>query len=52
MDSGRDGGERSITNLLQIIELLHKTEINKHLSDEELISWLQRMLNGAEGKWR
>lgn len=48
LDSGRDGGERSITNLLQIIELLHKTEINKHLSDEELISWLQRMLNGAE----
>jgi exodeoxyribonuclease V beta subunit len=44
----QQNGERSLTNILQIIELLHKAEINQTLSSVDLISWLQRMLAGAD----
>lgn len=44
-------GERVITNLFQLIELIHQAENRKNLSMPELISWLQRGLDGmsAEG---
>ncbi|MGZ2371709.1 UvrD-helicase domain-containing protein [Ancylomarina sp. YFZ004] len=44
----KQNDERSLTNILQIIELLHKAEINQTLSSVDLISWLQRMLAGAD----
>ncbi|MFC5282043.1 UvrD-helicase domain-containing protein [Pedobacter alpinus] len=44
-NSLRDG-ERLITNLYQLIELLHKTQSRKSLNALELISWLKRGLEG------
>ncbi len=37
-----ENGERVITNLYQLMELLHKTQTQKKLSPPELISWLKR----------
>ena len=48
LDGHLEDGERSITNLLQIIELLHKSELEHRFSPDELISWLQRVFDGAE----
>jgi exodeoxyribonuclease V beta subunit len=44
-------GERTITNLLQLIELVHQAENRKNLTPAELISWLNRGIDGmsAEG---
>jgi exodeoxyribonuclease V beta subunit len=44
-------GERIMTNLLQLTELVHQTESRKNLSMAELISWVKRGLDGmsAEG---
>lgn len=44
-------GERIMTNLLQLTELVHQTESRKNLSMAELISWIKRGLDGmsAEG---
>lgn len=44
-------GERIITNLFQLIELVHQAESRKGLSMQELLSWLQRGIDGmsAEG---
>jgi len=36
------GGERIISNLYQIIELLYKQQTSKNLSTTELIDWLRR----------
>lgn len=44
-NSFRDG-ERLITNLYQLIELLHKTQSKKSLNTLELISWLKRGIEG------
>ncbi|SEA16259.1 DNA helicase/exodeoxyribonuclease V, beta subunit [Arachidicoccus rhizosphaerae] len=41
-DSLTRGGERIISNLYQIIELLYKQQISKNLSAIELIDWLRR----------
>lgn len=41
-------GERIITNLYQLIELLHKIQTSKKLSPTELISWLKRGREGME----
>ncbi len=41
-------GERIITNLYQMIELLHKTQTRKNLNNLELISWLKRGIEGME----
>lgn len=41
-------GERIITNLYQIIEILHKVQTTKKLSPVELISWLKRGREGME----
>ncbi|MDF2187579.1 exodeoxyribonuclease V subunit beta [Paraflavitalea sp. CAU 1676] len=44
-------GERVITNLFQLIELVHQAENRKNLSAPELLSWLKRGIDGmtAEG---
>ncbi|HSB93097.1 MAG TPA: exodeoxyribonuclease V subunit beta [Flavitalea sp.] len=39
-------GERSITNLFQLIELLHKMQVRQNFSLLELISWLKRGIDG------
>ena len=41
-------GERILTNLLQISELLHKTQNAKNLTALELLSWLKRGIEGME----
>ncbi|KAA8485349.1 DNA helicase/exodeoxyribonuclease V beta subunit [Arcticibacter tournemirensis] len=43
-----ENGERIITNLFQLIELLHKVQTRKKLSPLELISWLKRGIEGME----
>ena len=43
-----ENGERAITNLYQLIELLHKTQTSKKLSATELVSWVNRCINGME----
>jgi len=48
LSSTSGDGERVITNLYQIIELLHKTQTTKKLSVSELISWLSRCISGME----
>jgi len=46
-----ENGERIITNLFQLMELVHQAESRKNLSIPELLSWLQRGIDGmsAEG---
>lgn len=39
-------GERALTNLLQLTELLHQVQSRKNLSMPELISWLKRGIDG------
>lgn len=41
-------GERALTNILQIIELLHKAEANNEFLPSELISYLQKLIAGAQ----
>ena len=41
-------GERLNTNLFQLIELLHKHQSKKNLNNLELLSWLQRGIEGME----
>lgn len=48
LDGDIENGERSLTNLLQIIELLHKTEVENTYSPEDLLGWMQRIFEGAE----
>ncbi len=38
--TNKQSAERSISNILQIMELLHKQEVQAQPSQEELISWL------------
>ncbi|MEO6681847.1 MAG: UvrD-helicase domain-containing protein [Ginsengibacter sp.] len=44
LQTNTENGERIITNLYQIIELLFKTESIKNLSPAELIDWLKRSM--------
>ena len=43
-----ENGERIITNLFQLVELVHKTQNDKRFSPTELIGWLQRCMEGME----
>ena len=38
----RPGGERSLTNLMQVCEMLHAAEQEQRLSPEGLLDWLRR----------
>ncbi|WP_017258538.1 exodeoxyribonuclease V subunit beta [Pedobacter arcticus] len=48
LNAQNSDGERTITNLYQLIELLHKTQSRKNLNSLELISWLKRGIEGME----
>ena len=41
-----ESGERMLTNLLQVTELVHQVQSRKNLSMIELISWLRRGIDG------
>lgn len=43
-----ENGERIITNLFHLAELLHKIQSNKMFSQPELLSWLKRGIQGME----
>lgn len=46
---GQPGGERSVTNLWHLVELLHTAEVGEHLSPEALSEWLRvRCLEAQE----
>lgn len=48
LDRHTENGERTIANLFQLIELLHKVQTSKRLLPLELISWLKRGIEGME----
>src|SRR4029079_7480646 len=41
-----ENGERTITNLLQLMELLHKAQVQRQFSPLELIDWFKRGIEG------
>ncbi|HVI46719.1 MAG TPA: UvrD-helicase domain-containing protein [Chitinophaga sp.] len=41
-----ENGERIITNLFQLTELVHETQSRKNLSMRDVISWLKRGIDG------
>lgn len=43
-----ENGERTIANLFQIIEVLHKVQSEKQFSAAELVSWLKRGVDGMQ----
>ncbi len=43
-----ENGERTIANLFQIIEVLHKVQSEKQFSASELVSWLKRGIDGMQ----
>lgn len=46
LDETTDNGERIITNVLQLMELLHKIQTQKRFSSLELANWLKRGIEG------
>ncbi|MFY0252884.1 exodeoxyribonuclease V subunit beta [Chitinophaga sp. 30R24] len=46
LDNHTPNGERIITNLYQITELVHQVQSRKNLSMRDLISWLKRGIDG------
>jgi exodeoxyribonuclease V beta subunit len=42
----QQNAQQTLTNLHQLTELLHKTQTSKKISDLDLISWLNRGING------
>ncbi len=44
----QQNNQQTLSNLLQITELLHKIQTSKKLSDTDLISWLKRGTEGQE----
>lgn len=48
MNDREHHGERVMTNLVQLTELLHKVQTNKQLVNIELINWLNKAVSGME----
>ncbi|NLR79122.1 exodeoxyribonuclease V subunit beta [Chitinophaga eiseniae] len=46
LDGAVENGERIITNLYQLSELVHQVQSRKNLSMRDLISWLKRGIDG------
>lgn len=46
MNDQQNQGERSLTNLIQLTEILHKVQTNKQFVNVELINWLNKALEG------
>ncbi|MBU3713382.1 MAG: exodeoxyribonuclease V subunit beta [Ferruginibacter sp.] len=45
-----ENGERILTNLYHLVELLHKQQASKKLTPPELIGWLKRSIEGMESE--
>jgi exodeoxyribonuclease V beta subunit len=50
LKNSTENGERIITNLYQLIELLYKTQTNNKLSPMDLIYWLKRGIENEEAE--
>jgi exodeoxyribonuclease V beta subunit len=48
MNDRYNHGERALTNLIQLTEILHKVQTNKRFVNIELINWLRKALEGME----
>jgi len=48
LEHNLENGERTVTNLYHLMELMHKVQTIKLLSPLELISWLKRAVEGME----
>ena len=48
LNNATENGERIITNILQLMEVLHKLQTQKQFSMQELASWLKRGIEGME----
>ncbi len=48
LSAATPNGERIVTNVLQLMELLHKIQTQKQFSPLELANWLQRGVEGME----
>ncbi len=48
LDGRHANGERMITNIYQIMEILHKYETTKNASPEEVLSWMSQFFDGKE----
>ncbi|CAL1521267.1 exodeoxyribonuclease V subunit beta [Chitinophaga sp. MM2321] len=46
LEDSTENGERIITNLFQLTELVHQVQSRKNLSMRDLISWLKRGIDG------
>lgn len=46
----RENGDRMLTNLLHLAELLHKVQTQKKYSPFELVCWLKRGIEGGEAE--
>ena len=38
--------ERTVSNILQLVEIIHKVAERKHYNEEEQIQWLKRSIDG------
>lgn len=51
-----EGGERRLTNILQVIELIHQTQLEKKLNMEGTLRWMKHMIespnDGGENEIR
>ncbi len=47
LEANIENGERMVSNILQLIEIIHTEEVHKRYDNKELIQWLKR---GIEGK--
>jgi exodeoxyribonuclease V beta subunit len=43
LDGEKKGGERRLSNVLQLIEVLHKNQISNQYAPIELLNWLQKL---------
>ena len=46
LDFDAKNGERRLSNVFQLLELLHKTQVRSQLAPIELINWLQKIIEG------
>lgn len=47
LDQGRVNGERHLSNVLQLLEILHKTQTFNQYAPNELINWLQKAIENS-----
>ena len=47
LNTPANGGDRAIANFEQIMELLHKTQVQKQFSEDELLHWLKSSIENS-----